>query len=165
MRAPPIELVKKWGNKLSAEQIKTVNEGIKWRGQLGNLWFSRLMKNSYFFYHLGPDSGALNNTKKWKATTPHNFKSIYICQGDLGFFSYKSKKYGVFFCAVQTFTRRVFAVPIPNSSTSSLIKAIEQMVKVRPPVFTINFLKINQYLFSKRNLNLPGLYFLMESRV
>lgn len=130
LRAPPILLVKKWGKNLSAEEIQTVNDRIKWRGQLGKP--PGIFFGNFFFKKkcLGPDSGALNNTKKWKATTPHSFKSPYICQGDIGYFSFKNKKYGAFFCGVQTFSRKVFAVPIPNVSTPSLIKAIEQMVKV-----------------------------------
>lgn len=35
LRAPPLVLVKKWGKDLSAEEIQTVNDRIKWRGQLG----------------------------------------------------------------------------------------------------------------------------------
>jgi len=48
----------------------------------------------------------------------------------LGFFSYNNKKYGQFFCAVQTFTGKVFAVPIPNVKTDSLIEAIHKMTQV-----------------------------------
>jgi hypothetical protein len=47
-----------------------------------------------------------------------------------GFFSYNNKKYGQFFCAVQTFTGKVFAVPIRNVKTKSLIDAIQLMTKV-----------------------------------
>lgn len=36
LRAPPLSLVQQWGKHLSAEQIQTVNDRIKLRGQLGN---------------------------------------------------------------------------------------------------------------------------------
>jgi hypothetical protein len=79
---------------------------------------------------LGPDSGVLSNSKKWKQSTPQSLYSPYFCQGDLGFFHYKGKKYGQFFCAVQTFTKRVFAIPIRNLQSETLITAIESMLKV-----------------------------------
>jgi hypothetical protein len=47
-----------------------------------------------------------------------------------GFFSYQNKKYGQFFCAVNTYTKRVFATAIPNNKTATLIKAIKEMIKV-----------------------------------
>jgi hypothetical protein len=47
-----------------------------------------------------------------------------------GFFSYQNKKYGQFYCAVNTYTKRVFATAIPNNKTATLIKAIKEMIKV-----------------------------------
>ncbi len=108
----------------------------------------------------GPDPGFLSHTKKWKKTTPRSFQSPYYAQGDignvkpskkfflfivlrsvfyiLGFFSYNNKKYGQFFCAVQTFTGKVFAVPIRNVKTKSLIDAIQLMTKVAKFFFPLN---------------------------
>jgi hypothetical protein len=60
------------------------------------------------------------NTKKITITI-----SLY-----LGFFSYKNKKYGQFFCAVHTFTGKIFATPLRNVKTKSLIEAIQLMTKV-----------------------------------
>ena len=57
--------------------------------------------------------------------------SPFFVQGDLGFFQYKGKKYGQFFCAVQTFTKRVFAIPIRNIKSETLIDALETMLKVK----------------------------------
>lgn len=51
-------------------------------------------------------------------------------QGDIGFFQYKGKAYGQFFCAVQTFTKRIFVVSIRNLKAESLVQAIEKMIKV-----------------------------------
>lgn len=39
LRAPPIFLVKRWGKNLSTEEVQTVNNRLKWRGQLGNITF------------------------------------------------------------------------------------------------------------------------------
>ena len=55
---------------------------------------------------------------------------LFFDQADFGFFSYKNKKYGIFFCAVQTFTRRVFALAIRNTKSDTLVKAIGSMLKV-----------------------------------
>jgi hypothetical protein len=105
----------------------------------------------------GPDPGFLSHTKNWKKTTPRSFQSPYYAQGDIGnlnnqkifrftvsfyvfnvpgFFSYNNKKYGQFFCAVQTFTGKVFAVPIRNVKTKSLIDAIQLMTKVAGFLFS-----------------------------
>jgi hypothetical protein len=86
------------------------------------------LKNLIFY--LGPDRGYLSNTSAWKSTTPVSFRSPYTVQGDLGFFAQNKKKYGQFFCAVQTFTNKIFAVPIRNTKSASLIEAIGQMVQV-----------------------------------
>jgi hypothetical protein len=50
-----------------------------------------------------------------------------------GFFNYKNKKYGAFFCAVQTFNKTVFAIPIKDLKSDTLFKAVETMSKVTPP--------------------------------
>jgi hypothetical protein len=92
----------------------------------------------------------------WKKTTPSSFRSPFFAQGDigtvpllyffqliliyiyiyinffLGFFNYKNKKYGAFFCAVQTFSKTVFAFPIKDLKSDTLIKALEAMSKVLP---------------------------------
>ncbi len=90
----------------------------------------------------------------WKKTTPTSFRSPFFAQGDignaippplhlffientffsaLGFFNYKNKKYGAFFCAVQTFNRRIFALPIKDLKSDTLFKAVETMSKVTSP--------------------------------
>ncbi len=71
----------------------------------------------------------MSNSKQWKRITPLSFKSPYIAQGDLGFFHYKNKKYGQFFCAINTYTNRVFALPIRNTKATTLIEAVGAMKK------------------------------------
>ncbi len=83
----------------------------------------------------------MSNSWRWKRTTPASFKSPFIAQGDLGFFHYNNKEYGQFFCAVNTFTRRVFVVPIRNTKSQSLIEAIGAMKKEK------EFKLINLLLF------------------
>jgi hypothetical protein len=73
--------------------------------------------------------------------TPKTFSSPYFAQGDLGFFSYKKKKYGIFFVAVNHFTRKLFACPIKNTKSKSIIDAIGLMKKNR------YFRQINTLLF------------------
>jgi hypothetical protein len=55
---------------------------------------------------------------------------VYFYFNNLGFFSYNNKKYGQFFCAVQTYTGKIFATPISNVKTESLIESINLMIKV-----------------------------------
>lgn len=86
--------------------------------------------NFKFYFYLGPDSGVLTGSKKWKATTPTSFKSPYFAQGDLGFISLNKKRYGTFFLAVQTFTGHLFVMPIKNQTSASLIQAVQSMKKV-----------------------------------
>jgi hypothetical protein len=50
-----------------------------------------------------------------------------------GFFNHNNKKFGAFFCAVQTFNGCLFAIPIKNLKTDTLFKAVEAMSKVHPP--------------------------------
>jgi len=96
----------------------------------------------------------------WKKTTPASFKSPFYAQGDIGkfppppsppphpplplffwlifrffsgFFSHNNKKFGAFFCAVQTFNGYLFAIPIKNLKVDTLFKAVEAMSKVLPP--------------------------------
>jgi hypothetical protein len=73
----------------------------------------------------------MNNTKNWKRITPRSTYSPFIAQGDIGFFHYKNKRYGQFFCCTQTFTKKIFATPIKNLKSESLMAAIEKMLKVR----------------------------------
>jgi hypothetical protein len=89
------------------------------------------------FWYTGPEPGVLSNTKKWKATTPRSQYSPFMVQGDVGFFQYKKKNYGQFFCAVNTFTRKVFAIPIRNLKSNTLIDAIDQMLKVKIPLLLL----------------------------
>jgi hypothetical protein len=65
---------------------------------------------------------------------PSSFKSIYICQGDIGFFSRDKKTYGMFITFVNTYSTHVFACPVSNTKMSSLVEAVGQMLKVTPPL-------------------------------
>jgi len=65
---------------------------------------------------------------------PSSFKSIYICQGDIGFFSRDKKTYGMFITFVNTYSTHVFACPVSNTKMSSLVEAVGQMLKVIPPL-------------------------------
>lgn len=69
----------------------------------------------------------------WVSTEckPITFLGSYSKGYFTGFFSYKNKKYGQFYLAVQTFTKKVFAVSIPNLKTDSFIRAIQSMLKVQ----------------------------------
>lgn len=82
-----------------------------------------------FFCVSAPDSGALNNTKTFRRTTPTSFRSPFVAQGDLGYIFKHKKKYGLFFVAVQTWTGRVFACSIKNKNKNSLVQAISLMLK------------------------------------
>jgi hypothetical protein len=65
---------------------------------------------------------------------PSSFKSIYICQGDIGFFSRDKKTYGMFITFVNTYSTHVFACPVSNTKMSSLVEAVGQMLKVIHPL-------------------------------
>lgn len=79
----------------------------------------------------GPDAGALGQTKNYKKVTPPSTYSPFVCQGDIGFFHYKKKTYGQFFCLVQTYTKRIYAQPLANLKSTTLIKAIQNCLQVR----------------------------------
>lgn len=66
----------------------------------------------------------MSNTKKWKATTPLSQTSPYLVQGDVGFFSYKKRRYGQFIVFVNTFSKRIFALSINNVKSETLIKTV-----------------------------------------
>jgi hypothetical protein len=72
----------------------------------------------------------MSNTKNWKKVTPRSQYSPFIAQGDIGFFHYKGKKYGQFFLSIQTFSKKIFAIPIKNLKSETLIWAVEKMLKV-----------------------------------
>lgn len=104
--------------------------------------------------------GSLNNTSRWQAITPQSFRSPWYVQGDLGeyvfvanhppppsppwcdqqshlvffflpgFFSTNRKKYGIFFLAVQTYTKKLFVLPIKSTKSDDLHGAIKLMMKV-----------------------------------
>jgi predicted secreted acid phosphatase len=80
----------------------------------------------------------MNNTKTWKKITARSQYSPFVAQGDIGFFHYKNKKYGQFFCVTQTFTKKIFATPIKNLKSESLVEAIDKMLKVK--IFNFFFL-------------------------
>jgi hypothetical protein len=73
----------------------------------------------------------LSNTKNWKKITSRSYYSPYISQGDIGFFNYKNKEYGQFICFVQTFSKKVAALPIKNLKSETLMLAIGQILKVK----------------------------------
>lgn len=58
-------------------------------------------------------------------------QSPYTGQGDIGFFSYNNKQYGQFFCVINTFTKKLFAIPIANTKAETLMNALEKMKKVK----------------------------------
>jgi hypothetical protein len=96
---------------------------------------------------LAPERGSFNNTSLYKKTTPTSFRSPFTVQGDLGFITTNKKKYGIFFVAVQTFSKRIFCIPIKNNKSSTLVAAIQDMLKVNncsyspsPPLLTPLFL-------------------------
>jgi hypothetical protein len=79
---------------------------------------------------LAPERGSLNNTSLHKKTTPTCFRSPFTVQGDLGFIATNKKKYGIFFVGVQTYSRRLFCIPIKNNKSPTLVAAIQAMLKV-----------------------------------
>lgn len=79
---------------------------------------------------LGPDPGYITNSKKWQMTTPQNYTSPYLCHGDIGFFSYKNRRYGQFLLVVQTYTKKIFVLKMINLKVKSFLAAFEIMLKV-----------------------------------
>lgn len=55
--------------------------------------------------------------------------SPYLVQGDVGFFFYRKKKYGQFIVYVNTFTKRIFAKPINNLKSETLIKTVAALMQ------------------------------------
>jgi hypothetical protein len=56
---------------------------------------------------------------------------VYTVQGDIGFFYYHKKTYGMFLLFVNTFKKRIFVTPIPNTKSESLIEGIGKMLQVK----------------------------------
>jgi hypothetical protein len=116
---------------MAKEDIQTVYDTLPLRHQLGRcpppLFHPSTERNLFFSAR---DSGALNNTKSWKKTTPVSFRSPYTVQADIGFFAQHKKTYGAFFCAVQTFTQKIFALPLKNTRSETLMEALGHMLKV-----------------------------------
>jgi hypothetical protein len=81
--------------------------------------------------YLGPGSGAMGHTKRWRHVLPTSFRSPFYCQGDLGFFSTGRKQYGGFFLAVNTFSGRICVFKISNTRMETLVDAVGKMSKVR----------------------------------
>jgi len=61
---------------------------------------------------------------------PHSIRSPRYAQGDLGFISLNNKLYGIFLCVVDTYSKQIFAIPIKNNKSDSLISAIKSMMQV-----------------------------------
>lgn len=78
---------------------------------------------------VGLSSGAMSNSRRWQKSTPASIRSPFFAQADLGFIFFKKKKYGMFFVAVNTFTRRIFCQAIKNNKSETLISALEAMMK------------------------------------
>jgi len=76
------------------------------------LFFLLVRLNPYCFLLIRPDVGEINNTPLWKKAQPMSVRSIYVTEGDLGFFSYKKKNYGSFFGAANIFAQNIC---LPNS--------------------------------------------------
>jgi len=72
----------------------------------------------------------LGHTKRYRKVLPTSFRSPYFTEGDIGYFYFKKRRYGSFYLALQTFTRKVFVTRIPNTREASLIAAIAAMKKV-----------------------------------
>lgn len=92
-------------------------------------WFKKMFLFS-FQYHPGPESGQLNSTKTWKNSSAKSVESPFVAQGDLGYFNYKNKSYGAFCVFVNTYSKYVLAIPVPNKKSVSLIAAVGTMKKV-----------------------------------
>ena len=78
----------------------------------------------------GPGSGAMSNSKRWKEALPTSFRSPFVAQGDLGFFSTHRKQYGAFFLAVNTFSGLITVNKIPNTKMETLVSAVGKMSQV-----------------------------------
>jgi|LakMenEpi03Aug12_release.lakeMendotaPanAssembly.Ray.scaffolds.fasta_scaffold325894_1 hypothetical protein len=103
---------------------------------MGILVHESVCKNRVFFINiyrlssLAADVGALSLTPRFKKTIPTSHQSVYTVQGDIGFFYYRKKTYGMFLLFVNTFTKRIFVTPIPNTKSESLIEGIGKMLQV-----------------------------------
>lgn len=80
----------------------------------------------------------MSHSKKWRETLPTSFTSPFFAQGDLGFFSSKTKKYGAFFLAVNSYTGLIHVSKISNTKMDTLVTAIGHMSKVIPRKKDIN---------------------------
>jgi hypothetical protein len=72
----------------------------------------------------------MSNSKRWKEALPTSFRSPYVAQGDLGFFSSHGKQYGAFYLAVNTYSGLITVTKIPNTKMETLILAVGKMTKV-----------------------------------
>jgi len=96
------------------------------RSSLTSLIFSLF----FITFFPGPGSGAMSNSKRWKEALPTSFRSPYVAQGDLGFFSSHGKQYGAFYLAVNTYSGLITVTKIPNTKMETLILAVGKMTKV-----------------------------------
>lgn len=80
----------------------------------------------------------------------------------LGFFPMGKRKRGIFFVAVQTFTRKIFSIPLKSTHGEEFLRAIGLMLKVKkkkllydawvPHVKDFNFFQDPEFQFTKKIL-------------
>lgn len=143
LRAPPHRQVLEWAKTLKVDpsEARLISDRTPYRHQLGThpppppLQIKVLL---CVFFLIGPGSGAMSHSKKWRETLPTSFTSPFFAQGDLGFFSSKTKKYGAFFLAVNSYTGLIHVSKISNTKMDTLVTAIGHMSKVIPRKKDIN---------------------------
>jgi len=72
----------------------------------------------------------MSHSKRWRDSLPTSFKSPFMAQGDLGFFSAHRKTYGSFFLAVNSYSGYIHVSKISNTKLATLVEAVAKMVKV-----------------------------------
>ena len=153
LKVPAERLVQRWGQQmgLSRQATQDVSSALELRFAYGKYYFYYFFKCIMTMDGLGGEPGYMNNTPRWKKSTPPIFRSPFLVQGDigkspgvgfpplykilnkrllLGFFSKEKRKYGQFIVFVQTFTKHVWACPLPNTRFVSLLAAIKKMQQV-----------------------------------
>jgi hypothetical protein len=74
----------------------------------------------------------MSHSKRWRDALPTSFRSPFLSQGDLGYFSTHRKTYGGFFLAVNTFSGLIHVSKISNTKLETLVAAVGRMTKVKP---------------------------------
>lgn len=73
----------------------------------------------------------MSHAKQWRESMPTSFRSPFISQGDLGFFSLNKKQYGSFMLCVNTYSGFIHISKIANTKLETLVQAVGEMSKVR----------------------------------